>query len=74
MEAGSQAHKSTELDSALRGLILCMQELLASYLQLEAFYMEASVLKAVSMNTLEENSQTTSMVDDVFFIVNKSIR
>lgn len=51
-----------------------MQELLGDYLHLERYYMQQSVNKAVSMDTLDPSSQTSSMVDDVFFIVRKCIR
>ncbi|XP_069673758.1 conserved oligomeric Golgi complex subunit 4-like isoform X3 [Periplaneta americana] len=50
----------------LQGSELChrMQELLGNYLLLERYFM-----KAVAMDALEEGSQTSSMVDDVYFIV-----
>jgi hypothetical protein len=51
-----------------------MQELLSNYLLLERYFMEESVKKAVAMDAVEEGSHTSSMVDDVFFIVRKCVR
>ncbi|XP_034237746.1 conserved oligomeric Golgi complex subunit 4 [Thrips palmi] len=68
-----------KLETMLRSSGLChsMQALLGNYLQLEHYFMAESVKKAVSMDQLEDNlqiQQTSSMVDDVFFIVRKCIR
>lgn len=52
----------------------CKHDLLSNYLRLEQYYMEESVAKAVAMDTLEPEQQTSSMVDDTFFIVRKCIR
>lgn len=49
-------------------------ELLLHYLRLEQYFMEESVAKAVSMDCIEPSQQTSSMVDDTFFIVKKCIR
>lgn len=49
-------------------------ELLSHYLRLEQYFMEESVAKAVNMDVLEASQQTSSMVDDTFFIVRKCIR
>ncbi|XP_043275819.1 conserved oligomeric Golgi complex subunit 4 [Venturia canescens] len=51
-----------------------MQELLGAYLALERYFLEESVNKAVGMDTLDQEQQTSSMVDDVFYIVKKCIR
>ncbi|XP_006570281.1 conserved oligomeric Golgi complex subunit 4 isoform X2 [Apis mellifera] len=51
-----------------------MQELLSAYLALERYFLEESVNKALGMDTLDQDQQTSSMVDDVFFIVQKCIR
>ena len=51
-----------------------MQELLGTYLALERYFMEESVNKAVGMDALDQDQQTSSMVDDTFFIVKKCIR
>nr|CAD7434218.1 unnamed protein product [Timema monikensis] len=74
--AQTRAALVTELETTLQGSELChrMQELLSHYFLLEKYFMEGSVRKAVDMDSLEEGSLTSSMVDDVFFIVRKSIR
>lgn len=51
-----------------------MQELLGAYLALERYFLEESVNKAIGMDVLEQDQQTSSMVDDVFFIVKKCVR
>ncbi|KAG4073194.1 hypothetical protein HA402_002583 [Bradysia odoriphaga] len=38
------------------------------------YFMEESVLKAISMDTVDPSQQCSSMVDDVFFIIRKSLR
>lgn len=52
----------------------CKHELLSHYLQLEQYFMEESVNKAINMDILERSQQTSSMVDDTFFIIRKCIR
>ena len=66
----------SELEAMLKGSELChrMQELLGNYLLLERYFMEESVKKAIAMDSLDEGSQTSSMVDDIYFIVRKCIR
>ncbi|XP_018565515.1 conserved oligomeric Golgi complex subunit 4 [Anoplophora glabripennis] len=49
-------------------------ELLSHYLRLEQYFMEESVAKAVAMDTLDQSQQTSSMVDDTFFIIRKCTR
>lgn len=51
-----------------------MQELLGTYLALERYFLEESANKALGMDTLDPDQQTSSMVDDVFFIVQKCVR
>ncbi|XP_063973340.1 conserved oligomeric Golgi complex subunit 4 [Diachasmimorpha longicaudata] len=51
-----------------------MQDILGAYLALERYFLEESVNKALGMDVLEQNQQTSSMVDDVFYIVKKCIR
>lgn len=53
-----------------------MQELLSTYLLLERYFMEESVVKAIALDSFDsiQLSSTSSMVDDVFFIVRKCIR
>ena len=38
------------------------------------YFMEESVIKAISLDSFEDGQQCSSMVDDVFFIIKKSIR
>ncbi|XP_014259594.1 conserved oligomeric Golgi complex subunit 4 [Cimex lectularius] len=65
-----------ELDALLASSDVCrlMQDLLSNYLLFEYYFMEESVRKAISMDTVEPGAQTSSMIDDVFFIVKKCIR
>ncbi|KAK9878442.1 hypothetical protein WA026_022082 [Henosepilachna vigintioctopunctata] len=49
-------------------------ELLSHYLRLEQYFMEESINKAVAMDFVDSAQQTSSMVDDTFFIVKKCIR
>ena len=67
---------TSELEAMLKGSEFChrMQELLGNYLLLERYFMEESVQKAVAMDTLDESSHNSSMVDDIYFIVRKCIR
>lgn len=56
------------------GLKTQMQELISTYLLFERYFMEESVLKAISLDSYESGQQNSSMIDDVFFIVRKCIR
>ena len=51
-----------------------MQEILGTYLLFERYFMEESVLKAISLDSLESGQHCSSMLDDVFFIIRKCIR
>ncbi|XP_058466858.1 conserved oligomeric Golgi complex subunit 4-like [Malaya genurostris] len=51
-----------------------MQESLGTYLLLERYFMEESVLKAIILYSIETGQQCSSMLDDVFFIIRKCIR
>ncbi|XP_026844519.1 conserved oligomeric Golgi complex subunit 4 isoform X1 [Drosophila persimilis] len=51
-----------------------MQEILSTYLLFERYFMEESVLKAIALDKYEVGQQCSSIVDDVFFILRKSIR
>lgn len=76
LDINSRGEQMESLEQMIHHSELCrsMQELLGHYLQLERYYMQQSVNKAVAMDTIERGSQTSSMVDDVFFIVRKCIR
>eukprot|EP01113_Clastostelium_recurvatum_P041791 TRINITY_DN6696_c0_g1_i1.p1 TRINITY_DN6696_c0_g1~~TRINITY_DN6696_c0_g1_i1.p1 ORF type:complete len:751 (-),score=209.79 TRINITY_DN6696_c0_g1_i1:29-2281(-) len=49
-----------------------MQELLGQYVLLEEYFMVESVDKAIKMDETQGDSQTSSMVDYVFFVLQKS--
>ncbi|XP_076448808.1 conserved oligomeric Golgi complex subunit 4-like [Babylonia areolata] len=51
-----------------------VQELIGIYIMMEEYFMREMILKAVSMDAIEEGQHTSSMVDDTFFIVKKSVR
>ncbi|XP_055299578.1 conserved oligomeric Golgi complex subunit 4 [Sitodiplosis mosellana] len=51
-----------------------MQELLGTYLLFEGYFMEESILKAIALDTFEPGQKCSNVVDDVFFIIRKSIR
>lgn len=38
------------------------------------YFMEESILKAIALDTFEPGQKCSSIVDDVFFIIRKSIR
>lgn len=56
-------------------LCCATQELMGKYLEFERYYMEESIKKAVLMDTIEgdDDALTSSMVDDVFFIIRKCV-
>ena len=48
-----------------------VRELVSHYVAMEEFCMEANVAKAVEIREHSDDSLTTSMVDDAFFILQK---
>lgn len=50
-----------------------MQELIGYYIPMEEYYMRETVNKAVAMDAAEVGQLSSSMVDDVFYIVKKCI-
>lgn len=68
--------KLIEFDEMIKNSELShvMQEILGAYLALERYFLEESVIKALGMDTLEHDEQTSSMVDNVFYIVKKCVR
>lgn len=69
--------KIVEIDKMVNNsqLSQCKHELLGHYLQLDQYFMEESISKAVAMDSVDTgDGQTSSMVDDTFFIIKKSIR
>jgi len=68
--------KMSEVEAMLRqsGLSHCAQESLGEYILLEQYFMSENVAKAVELDTMESDQLTTSMLDDVFFIVKKCVK
>ena len=58
---------------AVSDLVKCSQESLGDYIALEQFFMSENVKLAISLDSSEQDQLTTSMLDDVFFIVKKCI-
>ena len=58
---------------AVSDLAKCSQESLGDYIALEQFFMSENVKLAISLDSSEQDQLTTSMLDDVFFIVKKCI-
>uniref|UniRef100_A0A8C3VM50 Conserved oligomeric Golgi complex subunit 4 n=1 Tax=Catagonus wagneri TaxID=51154 RepID=A0A8C3VM50_9CETA len=63
------------LDKLLNNCLLSctMQELIGFYITMEEYFMRETVNKAVALDTYEKGQLTSSMVDDVFYIVKKCI-
>uniref|UniRef100_A0A8C5RP94 Conserved oligomeric Golgi complex subunit 4 n=1 Tax=Laticauda laticaudata TaxID=8630 RepID=A0A8C5RP94_LATLA len=63
------------LDKLLHNCFLScvMQELIGYYITMEEYFMRETVNKAVAMDTCEKGQLTSSVVDDVFYIVKKCI-
>lgn len=53
------------------GLNRNLQEVLADYVFLEELFLSRSVDKALKIEEWEEGNQTSSSVDDVFYIMKK---
>ncbi|CAF0710418.1 unnamed protein product [Brachionus calyciflorus] len=51
-----------------------IQELIGQYSLLENFFMTENINKAIQMDTITKDSLTSSVVDDVFFIIKKCIK
>uniref|UniRef100_A0A671EWR1 Conserved oligomeric Golgi complex subunit 4 n=1 Tax=Rhinolophus ferrumequinum TaxID=59479 RepID=A0A671EWR1_RHIFE len=73
-EEVKQEHQKC-LDKLLNNCLLSctMQELIGLYITMEEYFMRETVNKAVAMDTCEKGQLTSSMVDDVFYIVKKCI-
>ncbi|KAG8143788.1 putative Conserved oligomeric Golgi complex subunit 4-like protein [Naja naja] len=73
-EEVKQEHQKC-LDKLLHNCFLscAMQELIGYYITMEEYFMRETVNKAVAMDTCEKGQLTSSMVDDVFYIVKKCI-
>ena len=42
------------------------------YVLMEKYYMRESMQKAIAMDSLNENTLTSSMIDDTFYVLKKS--
>lgn len=51
-----------------------MQTIMGLYVTIEQYFMAESVRKAVKIDTVEADSQTSSVVDDVFYILQRSAK
>ena len=51
-----------------------IQELIGQYSILENYFMTENIYKAIQMDSINKNSLTSSVVDDVFFIIKKCIK
>lgn len=51
-----------------------MAIIVGDYTILEQFYLNESFKKALAMDTIEEGAKTSSLVDDAFYIIKKSVR
>ncbi|XP_042869293.1 conserved oligomeric Golgi complex subunit 4-like [Penaeus japonicus] len=58
-----------------RSQLVCdMAIIVGDYTILEQFYLNESFKKALAMDTIEEGAKTSSLVDDAFYIIKKSVR
>uniref|UniRef100_A0AAF5PWE5 Conserved oligomeric Golgi complex subunit 4 n=2 Tax=Wuchereria bancrofti TaxID=6293 RepID=A0AAF5PWE5_WUCBA len=76
VRAKQKRERNNKLDDLVLRSVLGtrMQELLGQYVLMEQFYMTESVAKAMTMDLKEVDSLTSSMLDDVFFIIRKCVR
>ncbi|XP_050725507.1 conserved oligomeric Golgi complex subunit 4-like [Eriocheir sinensis] len=68
--------KESEFEAKLsQSQLVCdMAIFVGDYTVLEQFYLNESFKKALAMDTVEDGAQTSSIVDDAFYIIKKSIR
>merc|ERR550519_2562737 len=59
--------------SSLCDLSRTSQESLGDYIALEQYFLSENLALAISLDSSEQDQLTTSMLDDVFFIVKKCI-
>ncbi|XP_038610097.1 conserved oligomeric Golgi complex subunit 4 [Tachyglossus aculeatus] len=73
-EEVKQEHQKC-LDKLLNNCLLSctMQELIGYYITMEEYFMRETVNKAVALDAYEKGQLTSSMVDDVFYIIKKCI-
>lgn len=75
-EAEEREKKEIEFEGRLsQSQLVCdMAIIVGDYTILEQFYLNESFKKALIMDTVEDASHTSSIVDDAFYIIKKSIR
>ncbi|KAK8374198.1 hypothetical protein O3P69_010955 [Scylla paramamosain] len=75
-EAAEREKKETEFEGRLsQSQLVCdMAVIVGDYTILEQFYLNESFKKALIMDTVEDAAHTSSIVDDAFYIIKKSIR
>ena len=68
--------RSESIENALNncGLSQMLHELIGFYLRLETVFLNRSFQIAVQANVVEEGALTSSMVDDVFYVLKKCLR
>jgi hypothetical protein len=68
--------QSNEVEKIIQNsnLNCCIQELVGQYSILENYFMVENIYKAIQMETILNNSKTSSVVDDVFFIIKKCLK
>jgi len=71
-ESGSMEEVEKMLSSCQLSRIA--QDSLGDYILLEHFFMAENIAKAIELDTMEADQRTTSMLDDVFFIVKKCVK
>ncbi|EIE27386.1 COG4-domain-containing protein [Coccomyxa subellipsoidea C-169] len=71
--SGSPKADAASLENSFRSgqFNVTVRELIAYYINLEEFYLEENVGKAIAIDEWSADALTTSMVDDVFFILQK---
>ncbi|KAK9907313.1 hypothetical protein WJX75_001280 [Coccomyxa subellipsoidea] len=71
--SGSPKADTASLENSFRSgqFNVTVRELIAYYINLEEFYLEENVSKAITIDEWSADALTTSMVDDVFFILQK---
>ena len=55
-------------------LVVSTQEMLGQYVALEEYLMREMVGKAIGIDAIDEGAQVSTVVDDVFFVVKKSLQ
>lgn len=68
--------KTNEIQNFINssGLECSIQELIGQYSIMENYFMTENIYKAIQVDTIPKNSITSSVVDDVFFIIKKCLK